>query len=1819
MAMNTKDIFSVDDRSWSQSPLLSTTAYRVVTLRRQIEVCTQIVDRVNELDKLNDECKRAEEALQADEQRAKVAWRRRINAAEKEVNAAESQVEKATRHYQHCVAALQEYESRRKQLSQRNWTSDDLRRINRAIQTACESVDKKLAQLKQDRTRLVQRLTEQKNRLEQLQNERHILHAEALQWQSGMAPERVANILRQKEEQAKNKHADRVVALQTQLNKLCARRKIVQSLIPVVRERVDTLQRKVAEQELEAKRSAIKWLLISIVRTLIDDAKKKLRAAEREAAALESEESELTDQIRALDDDLQRLVAQRNEFIDSEVAEERSRQYAAFLQKQQQVETQWCQCRKEITDAQERLHVIDQDTEGLQKIRDQYEREARDDAQQAIIDECEKLLRDAQQALVQADAEQQQASQQRSAAQAELEQLRQQEASFLTQQLEKPQCALAAARRARDELEQQIRARLAAAGVAVPESLSAKTLKSLCAALSRELQLHLASNLPRSPSPIVIASSSHASAQPAIPPAEGILYLDFDRNAESTCDPTSQRFRSLQEQLVELYRRYRGALFPQHSNETTLLDLFRAEFFPDGFQLSFLAANISFNQDYPYLLIRPKVIGPRLEALLPRGVTLAVCGRLWDNRQDPDNPVLLVQRIIDLSHCSARPFERELQVQVRTSDIYPRASRQDNVLTQQFVRSLPEITVRTKRQLQEWRAYLDWKEHLVRTKMTGVRYVGVRLDLKEANAQIHFLVVAESAEAFRQASRIFRKDSLHAFALECSHDPWKFQFREDQRADNVELGDYLRTEVIASPPPQFSQVKVPWPDPHWAWVIMRLSENMQADFERARDAHVPTPEIERTLLGQIPAAGFLSLSVVGDLAVIERQRRSLDQLEQQSGFAPMLSSYLFDVSAALQPVEIIDIPQHEWFRKDLNEDQKLAVRKMLSAPDLALVQGPPGTGKTTAIAEAIGQFVRRGRTVLLASQANLAVDNALERLTFSSQIRAIRLGRRGEETCPYSQSQALVTYYQAIATSCFRDIIHPWQQADSLEKALNRLLHDADLLYQDWQDLRTQHDTLRQNLADISRQIHNLEVEKSRIEQAKAECAALAGFVDFLRHDADWWGELPPQLTNSFDEIIRPALHQLREVGIDLDSDPGAAVIRTNVETSQRVISILRRWRQLCDDVPRMQSELERLEKSNSDTILTDEDEKRLHELIALADQLSRDMASDPQKIAEWRTTQKEIKAIRQHRSGMDVDLYRRVFNAERNGELVYVRLTRSDAKRIEVLEQLRNAINTVTQYQSLFESARQQCCDLAFEIMSGLTPNDPVEEQLKQLKVQRNDWEDRFASLSNDIRAKEERLLEILRQYPAPVDTSFSDMVYSKFRQAVQDRLMHVQAFRDEQREFREAWEPILTEWANNLSDPATAHRDQNTFLPIYLDACNVVGITCTESPRTLESAGHVRFDVAIIDEVSKATPPELLFPMLMARTSILVGDHRQLPPLFRETELSWEEALTDQEVENDLQEQAESPALTRENFERFKKLVTASFFKEHFENAPDNLKATLVTQYRMHPQIMDVVNHFYEKQLRCGLPDPDGLNPLSDSRGHRLHGITLYGPNNQSYLEPNHHVLWIDSSEDPLKCSHYEERSASGGKLNELEAILVAQCLCDLERACYALGYGNNGRPPKRVGVITFYARQVGKIREALRHIQRFHNITFRAIRVDVNTVDRYQGRERPIVLVSLVRNPRGRLSNRANTAQFERINVAFSRAQELLIILGAKNAFNNYSVRLPHLTRPGYHNVTVYRYIIEQITRSGCFRTAAEILDPHVFQRLSSRRCPAPVRQR
>ena len=162
---------------------------------------------------------------------------------------------------------------------------------------------------------------------------------------------------------------------------------------------------------------------------------------------------------------------------------------------------------------------------------------------------------------------------------------------------------------------------------------------------------------------------------------------------------------------------------------------------------------------------------------------------------------------------------------------------------------------------------------------------------------------------------------------------------------------------------------------------------------------------------------------------------------------------------------------------------------------------------------------------------------------------------------------------------------------------------------------------------------------------------------------------------------------------------------------------------------------------------------------------------------------------------------------------------------------------------------------------------------------------------------------------------------------------------------------------------------------------------------------------------------------PLCFGTKSIVIGDHRQLPPMLNER--SFREALLDLGTEK-----AESLA---DEIDR--SFVDTSQFKRMILNpqVSPTIKATFNTQYRMHPHINDVISQFYENDecggLRCGL-DPKKVDSpdLSDPQS-RYHGFYSEG-----FISPDVHTIWVNVDSP--------ESTDGSSKINLTEKIGRASC---------------------------------------------------------------------------------------------------------------------------------------------------------------------------------
>ncbi len=264
--------------------------------------------------------------------------------------------------------------------------------------------------------------------------------------------------------------------------------------------------------------------------------------------------------------------------------------------------------------------------------------------------------------------------------------------------------------------------------------------------------------------------------------------------------------------------------------------------------------------------------------------------------------------------------------------------------------------------------------------------------------------------------------------------------------------------------------------------------------------------------------------------------------------------------------------------------------------------------------------------------------------------------------------------------------------------------------------------------------------------------------------------------------------------------------------------------------------------------------------------------------------------------------------------------------------------------------------------------------------------------------------------------------------------------------------------------------------------------------------SANHVlagmKFGTLFIDEAAQALEAACWIPIRKVSRVILAGDHRQLPP-------------------------------TVKSIAALKGGLGVTLMERIAERKPDAV-TLLTVQYRMNERIMKFSSDaFY-----------GGMVESAPQVRHR--GI----------LDYDTPMVWIDSSEAEGREEFVGE---SFGRINKAEAALTLDVL---EKYFTKIGRGRILEESIDVGVISPYRAQVQYLRRMITK-----NAFFKPYRklVTVNTVDGFQGQERDVIVISLVRsNSEGQIGF---LQDLRRMNVAITRARMKLIILGDKATMSRH----------------------------------------------------------
>ena len=301
---------------------------------------------------------------------------------------------------------------------------------------------------------------------------------------------------------------------------------------------------------------------------------------------------------------------------------------------------------------------------------------------------------------------------------------------------------------------------------------------------------------------------------------------------------------------------------------------------------------------------------------------------------------------------------------------------------------------------------------------------------------------------------------------------------------------------------------------------------------------------------------------------------------------------------------------------------------------------------------------------------------------------------------------------------------------------------------------------------------------------------------------------------------------------------------------------------------------------------------------------------------------------------------------------------------------------------------------------------------------------------------------------------------------------------------------------------------------------ACTLVG----SAHRLLEG---MKFGTLFIDEAAQALEAACWIPMRRASRVILAGDHCQLPPTVK------------------------SIAALRAGLGK-------TLMERIAENKPE-VVTLLKIQYRMNDEIMRFSSDWFYGGKVESAPQIKYRSVLDYD--HPITWIDTSNEENQITIEGE------DAPEDSASTSssvsaanqnsdlNFKEQfvGESFGRINKAEAELT---LLTLAEYFTKIGKQRVLSESIDVGIISPYRAQVQYLKKLIKKYEFFK--PYRRL-ISVNTVDGFQGQERDVILISLVRsNDEGQIGF---LKDLRRMNVAMTRARMKLIILGNKDTMTKH----------------------------------------------------------
>ncbi|WP_027334081.1 AAA domain-containing protein [Mycoplasma elephantis] len=394
----------------------------------------------------------------------------------------------------------------------------------------------------------------------------------------------------------------------------------------------------------------------------------------------------------------------------------------------------------------------------------------------------------------------------------------------------------------------------------------------------------------------------------------------------------------------------------------------------------------------------------------------------------------------------------------------------------------------------------------------------------------------------------------------------------------------------------------------------------------------------------------------------------------------------------------------------------------------------------------------------------------------------------------------------------------------------------------------------------------------------------------------------------------------------------------------------------------------------------------------------------------------------------------------------------------------------------------------------------------------------------------------------------------------------------------FKNQQENLNNEYQNECKNEFIDYVNSRSLI-------NLLGFTTTANTKITigEEERDIWFeypiDITIMDQVSKTCTPEIISRMIISHKFIMCGDYKQLQPIsdFEKDKEVLKELYHNQiDIRGLLTMfQMEESNSDEENEKQFSDIVDGLFSNPIFKNKikqiqtrhssyGEKIYSFLKIQYRFNKSINDLVNNFYDsvEKLEVGREQKEFEKISFLKNDEKIYLIdTSKIPDSYKRII-NEEIKYsetdaFDQTElvtNVPKFDEYKNDKLNRGLLNQYNAIITTKIIENL------LEENDAKKLIGKIGIIWLTSKQ----KSITRHLV-LSNKRFKDLKIKVDTIDNFQGREKEIIIVDFVR-AKYKLQNKniniqkksARNLDFlieeERINVAASRTKNILFLVGA-----------------------------------------------------------------